>query len=279
MTRTRRRLLAGDALDVVVGMESARATAVVRTTARVATRPAEAPGPMRAVPVTALAYAPEVAVLVRLTLPFTAALDAGRLAEAMETVQVSREALETLASALHIAHVDRVRGGLCWAEPDTERCGGLARGSALAAVRTAGRPLTEVLAAIPLGALDPGLPEPEAAEEWEARRRHDDGGAAGWCVLMRGERLVVDVDVGGARIGRVGPEGRLEPVTSVPLPVPAHPVPARTMQIPAAVDGIEVVPSVLASFLEGAVYSRAPGVERRIEALVVGAVAHPSRPM
>ena len=75
---------------------------------------------MRALPVTALAYAPEVAVLVRLTLPYSAALDAGRLAEAMETVQVSREALETLASVLHIAHVDRVRGGIGWAEPDTE---------------------------------------------------------------------------------------------------------------------------------------------------------------
>ena len=278
MTATRRRLLAGDALDVVVGMESARATAVVRTTARVGPRPGEAPGPLRALPVTGLAYAPEVAVLVRLALPFTAALDVGRLAEAMETVQLARDALETLASALRIAHVDRVRVGLCWAEPDTERCGGLARGAALAAVRTAGRPLAEVLAPIPLGALDPGLPEAEATEEWEARQRHGDGGVAGWCVLMRGEVLVVDIDDGGVRLGRVGPRGQVEPVMVSPLPVSGGRGPALQMRIRSAVDGVEVVPSVLASFLEGVSLTETAGVEQRIEALVVGASRDPVAP-
>ena len=279
MTATRRRLLAGDAVDVVVAMDTAKPTAVVRTTARVAPSPGEAPERLQALPVTALACAPEVAVLVRLTLPFSAALDAGRLAEAVERVHLSHKALESLASALRIAHVDRDRGGLCWAGPDSERCGGLALGAALAGVRAAGRPVTEVLAPVSVGSLDPGLSEAEATEEWEVRRLQGEGDATGRCVLRRSEALVVDVDVGGARIGRVGPEGRLEPVTSVPLPVPAHPVPARTMQIPADVDGIEVVTSVLASFLEAVGHSRTADVERRIEGLVVGAVARPPGPV
>ena len=197
----------------------------------------------------------------------------------METVQVSREALETLASALHIAHVDRVRGGIGWAEPDTEPCGGLARGAALAAVRTAGRPLAEVLAPIPLGALDPRLPEAEATEEWEARQRHGEGGGAGWCVLMRGERLVVDVDDGRVRLGRVDPSGQVEPVMVGPRPVSAGRGLALQLGIPSAVDGREVVPSVLASFLEGVSLTETAGVEQRIEALVVGAVVHPPPPI
>ena len=278
MTATRRRLLAGDALDVVVEMESARATTVVRTTARVAPSRAEAPGPLRALPVTALAYAPEVAVLVRLTLPFSSALDAGRLAEAVGRVHPAREALESLAAAVRIAHVDRAAGGLGWAEPDTERCGGLAHGPAFAAVRTAGRPLTEALAPVPVGALDPGLREAEATEEWEARRRHGDGGAAGRCVLMRGESVVVDLDAAGVLLGRVGPDGQIEPVMVVPLPVSAGRGAALQMRVPSAVDGLEVVPSVLASFLEGVSFTGTAGGERRIEALVVGAVRDPIAP-
>ena len=279
MTATRRRLLAGDALDVVVAMDTAKPTAVVRTTAGVAPSPGEAPRGLQALPVTALACAPEVAVLVRLTLPFSAALDAGRLAEAVGRVHLSHKALESLASALRIAHVDRDRGGLCWAGPDSERCGGLAHGAALVAVRTVGRPLTEALAPIPVGSLDSGLCEGEATEEWEARRRHGDGGAPSRCVLMRGDALVVDVDAGGALLGRMGPGGPLEPMATIPLPVLEERGPTFQMQIPSAVDGIEVVTSVLASFLEAGAHSQTAGVERRIEALVVGAVAHPPRPM
>ena len=275
MTATRRRLLAGDALDVVVAMDTAKPTAVVRTTAGVAPSPGEAPRGLQALPVTALACAPEVAVLVRLTVPFSAALDAGRLAEAVGRVHLSHKALGSLASALRIAHVDRDRGGLCWAGPDSERSGGLAHGAALVAVRTVGRPLTEALAPIPVGSLDSGLSEGEATEEWEARRRHGDGGAPSRCVLVRGEALVVDVDDGGVLLGRAGGHGQLEPLAIVPLPVSTERRPAVQIRIPAAVDGLEVVPSVLASFLEGVSITDTAGAERRIEALAVGAVRDP----
>ena len=279
MTATRRRLLAGDALDMVVAMDSARPTAVARTTARVAPSPAEAPGALRALPVTALACAPEVAALVRLTLPFSAALDAGRLAEAVGRVHLSHEALESLASALCFAHVDRDRGGLCGAGPDSKRCGGLAHGAALCAVRTAAQPLTEALAPIPVGALAPGLSEAEATEEWEARRQQGEGGAPARCVLMRGEALVVDVDEGAVLLGRVRGHGRHEPLGVVPLPVSAQRRPAVQMRIPAAVDGVELVTSVLASFLEGVFLTQSGGVEQRIEAVAVGAVARAPPPI
>ena len=278
MTATRRRLLAGDALDVVVAMDTAKPTAVVRTTAGVAPGPGEAPGPLQALPVTALAYAPEVAVLVRLTLPFSAALDAGRLAEAVGRVHLSRDALDTLASVLRIAHVDRDRGGLCWAGPDSERCGGLALGAALGGVRTAGRPLTEVLAPVSVGALEPGLSEAEATEEWEVRRQQGEGDGTSRCMLMRGEALVVDLDAAGVLLGRMGPGGQIEPVMVVPLPVSAGGGPALQLRIPSAADGLEVVPSVLASFLEGVSITETAGAERRIEALAVGAVRDPIAP-
>ena len=112
------RMLAGDAVDVLVPRFTRRPVAVPRRLASVAPSPFERPGPRRALPVAALASAPEVALLVRFVLPFAATLDTGLLRRGLAEVRLPRAPLEALAAAVRVAVMDPAAGGLRRAAPD-----------------------------------------------------------------------------------------------------------------------------------------------------------------
>ena len=104
------RLLAGDALDMVAPLGSAMPIARVRRRAAVAPAEGESPGPLRTLPVTALAHAPGVAVLIRFTLPCAGTLDVGALSQRLAELTVPSALLDALVRALRVARMDRAGG-------------------------------------------------------------------------------------------------------------------------------------------------------------------------
>ena len=276
MTMVERRLLAGDALDVVLALGGPRRpVAVLRPLACVAPHASERPGPLRALAVLAMGHAPAVAVVVRLAVPFGATLDPRCLDAALGAVRVPRGALGGLERALRIARMDRARGGLGWAEPDDARAGGLVRGAGLVAVRAVAEPLAKALGPVPVRCLRPGLDWAEAAAEWAARLRAGPVDAPRRCVLMRGEALDVALDAAAARLrlGRLRPDGRPDALADVALAAPLAGGVSLRARLPSAEDHLVLDTSVLASLVE-ALASRAD-LGRCIDALALGAVARP----
>ena len=111
------RLLAGDGLDMVAPLRSVMPIARVRRRAAVAPCEGESPGPLRTLPVTALAHAPGAAVLIRFTLPCAGTLDVGALSQRLAELAVPSALLDALVRALRVARMDRAGGGLRWAAP------------------------------------------------------------------------------------------------------------------------------------------------------------------
>ena len=198
------RLLAGDALDMVAPLGSAMPIARVRRRAAVAPCEGESPGPLRTLPVTALAHAPGAAVLIRFTLPCAGTLDVGALSQRLAELAVPSALLDALVRALRVARMDRAGGGLRWAASDAEGCGGLVHGTALAAV--ARDALPDALGPAVAGCVRLGLDEAHAHEEWSGRLRSGLAHHPRRVLLMRGEALAVSMDVasGAARLSREG---------------------------------------------------------------------------
>ena len=196
------RLLAGDALDMVAPLGSAMPIARVRRRAAVAPGEGESPGPLRTLPVTALAHAPGVAVLIRFTLPCAGTLDVGALSQRLAELTVPSALLDALVRALRVAQMDRAGGGLRWAASDAEGCGGLVHGAALAAV--ARDALPDALGPAVAGCVRLGLAEAQAREEWSGRLRSGLAHHPRRVLLMRGEALAVSMDVasGAAHLSR-----------------------------------------------------------------------------
>ena len=194
------RLLAGDALDMVAPLGSAMPIARVRRRAAVAPGEGESPGPLRTLPVTALAHAPGVAVLIRFTLPCTGTLDVGALSQRLAELTVPSALLDALVRALRVARMDRAGGGLRWAASDAEVCGGLVHGAALAAV--ARDALPDALGPAVAGCVRLGLAEAQAHEEWSGRLRSGACAPSAPCVADAG-RGAGGVD--GRRLGRCAP--------------------------------------------------------------------------
>ena len=272
---TPRPVLAGDALDVVLAHRRPRPVAVLRPLACVAPHASQRPGPLRALSVLALGHAPGTAVVVRLSVPFAAALDLRCLDEALGAVRVPREAAGALERALRIVCIDRARGGLARAGPGDAHAGGLVHDAGLAALGAVAGPLAETLGPAPVQCLRPGLAADEAASEWAARLRAGGACAQRRCVLMRGGTLGIALDAatGRLRLERHHPGGRRDAPAEVTLATPLPRGASLRARLPCAEDHLVVDTTVLASLVE----ALAPGADiaRRIDAVALGAVARP----
>ena len=208
MTVRERRLLAGDAVDVVVPAGSGRAYASVRRRAAVAPCDWERCGPFRALPVTAIAHAPGIALLVRGTLPCAAMLDARALFERVGRIGIPGALAEALVPTLRVAEMDREEGGLRWAASDSASGGGLVSGTPLGAVPRAVRDaLAERLGSALTGCLRIGLSVPDAQAEWAERLRSGAARHPRSLVLPPGDALAVSLDLGAGTVGIAGPGG------------------------------------------------------------------------
>ena len=291
------RLLAGDAFDMVVPLGSGRPIARVRRRAAVAPCEGESPGPLRTLPVTALAHAPEAAVLVRFTLPCAGTLDVGALSERLADLAVPSAVLDALVRALRVAQMDRAGGGLRWAASDAEACGGLVQGAALAAV--ARDAPADALGPAVAGCVRLGLDETHAHEEWTGRLRSGAAHHPRRLPLMRGEALAVSMDVASGAVRLSGPDedpavpGALALLDAAPA-LASHPSARHRFAIPSAEDGLALdlgalvsllhVPSLRALLLQwrtALLAAADPGasldaLERHLDALAVGAVFRPA---
>ena len=206
MTVGERRLLAGDAFDVVVPTGSGRAYASVRRRAALAPCDWERCGPLPALPVTAIAHAPGVALLVRGTLPCAAALDARALSERVGRTGIPRALAEALLPALRVAQMNPREGGLRWVACDAASGGGLLSGAALATVPRAVRDaLAECLGPALTGCLRLGLSVPDAQAEWAERLRSGAARHPRSLVLPPGDALAVSMNLATGTAGIAGP--------------------------------------------------------------------------
>ena len=293
------RLLAGDAFDMVVPLGSVRPIARVRRRAAVAPCEGESPGALRTLPLTALAHAPEAAVLVRFTLPCAGTLDVGALSERLADLVVPSAVLDTLGRALRVAQMDRAGGGLRWAASDAEACGGLVQGAALAAV--ARDAPADALGPAVAGCVRLGLAEAHAHEEWTGRLRSGAAHHPRRLLLMRGEALAVSMDLasGAARLSRPGADpavpGTVALIDAAPE-LTSHAGARHRFHIPSGEDVLALdlgafvsllhVPALRALLLKWRTALLAvadPGayrdaVQRHLDALAIGAV-HRLAPM
>ena len=297
-------VLPGDAVDFIVPLDPGRVLkprARVRLLAAVAPTPGEAPGPLHTLPVTALALAPQVAVLVRVVFPVAARLDISGMQTGIRTHELPPDSLDALIPATAHAIID-ADGRLARCSPESADAGGLARGAALAKVpRDSRGELSARLSGPVLDHLHPGLSHAQATEAWAQRPQRNPQPPARRLCLSPGDSLgiAVDADTGRARLGPVsGQEIDTRCTVALLRPTSATSADNARITVPVA-DTLTVELSILASLLHAPAvlallsrWRRAPlaphphrvretlhALQPLLGALAVGAVSsHPPAP-